>query len=97
MFYLFDDIINIKNLDLNNIKIDVKPYKTILIHYVGYETPNSIKRLYFIISNANGYIEESNGDKYLTIIPIDESKGKLEKYEKIWSKMKYLIGSANNN
>ena len=37
-FYFFDDIINIKNFDPNNIKIDERSYKNILIHYIGYVT-----------------------------------------------------------
>ena len=32
-YYFFDDIINIKNVDANNIKIDEKSYKNILIYY----------------------------------------------------------------
>ena len=31
-YYFFDDIINIKNFDSNNIKIDKKSYKNILIY-----------------------------------------------------------------
>ena len=31
-FYFFNDIINIKTFDLNNIKIDKKLYKNILIY-----------------------------------------------------------------
>ena len=38
MYYFFDDIINIKNLDQNNIEIDDKSYKGIFIYYVGYMT-----------------------------------------------------------
>ena len=34
--YFFDDVINIKNFDPNNIKIDEKSYKNILIYYIGY-------------------------------------------------------------
>ena len=36
MYYFFHDIINIKNLDPGNIKIDEKSYKNILIFYIGY-------------------------------------------------------------
>ena len=36
-------MINTKNLDPNNIKIDEKSYKNILIYYIGYVTANSIK------------------------------------------------------
>ena len=37
IYYFFNDIINIKNINSNNIKIDEKPYKDILIYYIGYE------------------------------------------------------------
>ena len=35
-YYFFDDIINIKEFDPNNIKIDEKSHKNILIYYIGY-------------------------------------------------------------
>ena len=35
-YHFFNDIINIKIFDLNNIKIDEKSYKNILIYYIGY-------------------------------------------------------------
>ena len=35
-YYLFNDIINIKRFDSNNIKIDEKSYKNIIIYYTGY-------------------------------------------------------------
>ena len=34
-YYFFDDIINIKNLDPDKMKIDEKPYKNILIYHIG--------------------------------------------------------------
>ena len=34
-YYFFDDRINIKSFDLNNIKIDEKSYKNIFIYYNG--------------------------------------------------------------
>ena len=43
------------------------------------------------------YIEESNINKYLTLFPSDESKYTLEKYEKLWNKIRYLIRSTTNN
>ena len=33
-YYFFNDIINIKNFDPNNIKIDEKAYTNILIYYI---------------------------------------------------------------
>lgn len=66
IYYLFDVVTNIKSLDLNNIKIDEKLYQDILIYYNGYVTSNSVKTLYIIINKANEYIEENNGNNYLT-------------------------------
>ena len=67
-YYFFDNIINRKNFDPNNIKIDEKSYKKILIHYIGYVTIkylkyvkiNSVNPLYLIINKVNGYFEEIN-------------------------------------
>ena len=55
---LFNDIISTKDLDLNNIKMDEKLYKKILIYYLDYVTLNSVKALYLIVDNANVYIKK---------------------------------------
>ena len=67
-YYFFDDIINIKNFDSNNAKIDEKPYKNILIYYIGYITikyskyvkTDNVNPLHLIFSIVNGYFEEIN-------------------------------------
>ena len=38
IYYFFDHIINIKDFDPNNVKIDEKSYKNILIYYIPYVT-----------------------------------------------------------
>ena len=71
----FFNNINIKKCDQNNIKIDEKSYKSILIYYIGYVTIkdtkfvkiNSVNPLYLIFSNMDGYSEEDNRNKYLTV------------------------------
>ena len=60
-----NDIINIENFDLNNIKIVEKPCKNILNYYIGYDTIKhskyikiySINTFYLIFRNANGHFE----------------------------------------
>ena len=42
-YYFFNDIINIKNFDQNNIEIDEKSHKNILIYYIGYVTIKDLK------------------------------------------------------
>ena len=39
----------------------------------------------------NGYFEEINGNKYLMLVPTDESKQKINKLEKLWCKIRDLI------
>ena len=52
--------------------------------------------LYLIINKIHGWTEESNWIKYLTLVPIDESKD-TEKYEELWTKMRNLIRSKINS
>ena len=44
--YFFNYIINIENFDLNNIKIDEKSYKNVLIDYIGYVTIKEYLNVY---------------------------------------------------
>ena len=74
IYYFFNDIINIKNFDPNNIKIDEKSYKDILIYCIGYVTIKD--SLYLIFNKVIGYSEEINGNKILTLVPTNESKKK---------------------
>ena len=41
----------------------------------------------------NEYFEEINKNKYLTLVPTNESKKIIKKYEELWSKIRYLIRS----
>ena len=72
-YYFFDNIINIKDLDRDNIKVDEKSYRSILIYYIGYVTKKSLKPLYLIIHKTKQNIEEINGNKYLTLVLTDEN------------------------
>ena len=42
----------------------------------------------------NGYFEEINGNKYLALVPSNESKEKIKKYEELWIKIRDLIRSV---
>ena len=103
--YFFDDIINTKLFDPNNIKIDEKSYKNIFIYYMGYVMIkdskylkiNSVNPLYLIIDKVDGYFEELNGNKYLTLVHTNESKETIEEYEELWSKIRDLIRSIIKN
>ena len=81
-YHFFNEIIDTKFFDPNNIKIDEKSYKNILNHYIAhvkikdlkFVRINSVNPLYLIFSKMNGYFEEINGNKYLTLFPKNERK-----------------------
>ena len=92
-------MINIKNFDPNFLKVDKKSYKNIDIYYIGYITMkysdyvnfNSVNSLYLIINEVDGYVEEINGNKYLTLVSTDKNKEVLTKYTKLWNGIKNSI------
>ena len=96
-------MINIKDLDPSQIKINKKSYKNIDIYYIGYITMtdydhvkiNSVNPLYLNIGEVDGYIEESNGNKYVSFASTDKSKEVSEKYTKLWNEIKYHIQVIN--
>ena len=56
---------------------------------------NSVNPLYLILNKVNGYFQEINENKYLTLVPTNEGKDKILKYEELWSKIRDLIRSMN--
>ena len=56
-FYNPNNIINIKYFVLENKKVDKKSYKYIITYYVGYETLEGIKLLYFTLHKTIRFIE----------------------------------------
>ena len=79
----------------------MKSYKNILIYYIGYVTIKdskhikiySVNPLYLIFNKVNEYFEEINRNKYLMLVPTNESNEKIKKYEELWSKTRDLFRS----
>ena len=77
--FFFNDIIDTENFYPNNIKIDEKSYKNILIYYIRYVTIKEYVKmyianpLYLIFRYVNGYFENVNGNKNLKQVPTNES------------------------
>ena len=58
---------------------------------------NSVNPLYLIFSKVNAYFEEINKSKYLTLVPTNERKEQIKKYEELWSKIRDLVRSVTMN
>ena len=84
-YYFYNDLINIKNFNINNLKLDKKGVLGNDVYYIGYITKkpqwyvNSVNPLYLITNRIKGHFEEVNGDKYLIIN--SENGGIMQKYQ----------------
>ena len=96
-------MINLKDFELDLLKIDKKSYKNIGIYNIGHLTIKkidnygsiySINPLYLQINYASGYIEEKNGIKYL--IFDDSKKTSASKECNICGILKILVLSMNH-
>ena len=51
--------------------------------------------MHIIINKVDRYIEENNENKYLTFASTGKNKKVLDKYTKLWDKIKYYIQTIN--
>ena len=92
LYYFFNGMTNTKNFDSNLINIDKISFKSTntVIYNIKYITINidSETPLYLSFNNTDGYIKESNRDKYLIFASTDKNKKVLEKYTELWNEIK---------
>ena len=102
-YYFYDDMINIKDFDPNLLNIDQKSFKNIGIYYIGYITKkdrykiNSLNPLYLIVHRIDGFTEEKEGSKYISIASTDSNSEFLKKYREVWSGTKDQIEKINSS
>ena len=63
---------------------------------LDYINIHSVNPLYLTFDKVDGYIEESNGNKYLIFASTNKNKEVLTKYTKLWNKTKNLIETMND-
>ena len=74
----------------------------ISIYYIGYVTKepgyniDSVNPLYLLINELDGFIEEKEGSKYLSISLTYNNNDVLVKYAEVWRGIKYQIKQINN-
>ena len=60
---------------------------------------NSVNPLYLMLmfNRKNGYFEEIDGNKHLTLVSTNESREKIKKYEELWIRIRNSIRSVTKN
>ena len=98
-YYFLSDMINIKEFDSSLLKTEKKSCKNISIYYIGYiiiksisdyVNINSVNPLYLIIAEVDGYIEENNGNKYLTFASTAKNKKVLKNVQSFGMKLNII-------
>ena len=99
-YYFYNDLINIKNVNINNLKLDKKGVLGNDAYYIGYLTKkprrdvNSVNPLYLMINRIKGHFEEVDGDKYLII---NSKNGDImQKYQEVFNGIKEIIKRIND-
>ena len=82
--YYFDDIIKIGDFHFNNILIDEKSCKNILVYDFSYKTLSGSKPLRTRFDEVDGFIRVYDGIRYSVLFA-------PEKHDAIYNKTRYLI------
>ena len=94
-YYFYYDLINIKNFNTNNLKLDKICVLGNDVYYIGYviKKPqwnvNSVNSLYLMINRIKRNFEEKNEDKYLIIS--SENGDIMQKYQEVFDGIKEII------
>ena len=82
--YCFDDIIKIEDFDFDNILLDEKSCKNVLVYDISCKTLIDTKPLCITFNKADGFTTFYNGSRYLVLFG-------SEKYNAIYNRIRYLI------
>ena len=94
-YYFYNNLINIKNFDHSNLRLDKQSVFNNDVYYIGYITKkpeyniNSVNPLYLMINRIKGHFEELDGDKYLIIS--SENGDIMQKYQEVFDGIKEII------
>ena len=98
-------MISVKKFDPSFLNISKISFKIIdaVIYSIRYITMKSLDHvnivsansIHLVFNNVDGYIEESNGNKYLIFASTDKNKEILKKYTELWNEIDNQIKTIN--
>ena len=99
-YYFYNDLINIKKFNSNNLKLDKKSVLGNDVYYIGHISKkpqwnvNSVNPLYLMINRIKDRFEEVDGNKYLIIS--SENGDIMQKYQEVFDGIKEIIKKIND-
>ena len=92
-YYVYNDLINIKDFDPKQLKLDRKSSMGISIYNIGYVTKkpeysiNSVNPLYLLADEIDGFFEEKESNKYWNIAFTDSNNEVLKNMQKFGAEL----------
>ena len=99
-YYFYNDLINIKKFNSNNLKLDKKSVLGNDVYYIGHISKkpqwnvNSVNPLYLMINRIKDRFGEVDGNKYLIIS--SENGDIMQKYQEVFDGIKEIIKKIND-
>ena len=90
MCFYFDDIIELEDFGLDNILIDKKSHRNVLIYNISYKTLIDPKPLRTRFDQIDEFIRIYDGIRYLKLLG-------SEKYDAVYDRIRYLISVKSDS
>ena len=95
--YFFNNSVLLKDFDKTKLKIVKHDCVDWYVYHIDYvKNINNVNRLYLIIPEFYGYIEEHEGRKYLNITLTGINNDVISEYEKMWDEILEQVRKIND-
>ena len=91
----YPSFLNISKISFKSIDAVIYSIRYITMKSLDHVNIDSANSIYLVFNNVDGYIEESNGNKYLIFASTDKNKEIWKKYTELWNEIDNQIETIN--
>ena len=91
----YPSFLNISKISFKSIDAVIYSIRYITMKSLDHVNIDSANSIYLVLNNVDGYIEESNGNKYLIFASTDKNKEIWKKYTELWNEIDNQIETIN--
>ena len=87
---------DINKISFKSTDVVINKIKYIIVKSLNHVNIDSENHPYLVFNNVDGYIEDSNGDKYLVSASTDKNQEVFKKYTELWDEIQIQIETIND-
>ena len=91
----YPSFLNISKISFKSIDAVIYSIRYITMKSLDHVNIDSANSIYLVLNNVDGYIEESNGNKYLIFASTDKNKEILKNNTELWNEIDNQIETIN--